>query len=45
MLNIKRTIEVNQTSWAELKEASEAGKPAYFCTFACTLPKAGYYKR
>lgn len=26
MLNIKRTIEVSQTSWAELKEAAEAGK-------------------
>lgn len=26
MLNVKRTVEVNQTSWAELKEAAEAGK-------------------
>ena len=26
MLNVKRTVEVSQTSWAELKEAAEAGK-------------------
>lgn len=26
MLNIKRTVEVNQTSWTELKESAEAGK-------------------
>lgn len=26
MLNVKRTVAVNQTSWAELKEAAEAGK-------------------